>query len=49
MSGEDNLNKDFVEILKDSTLNEEAKEAIRIISNGGIPSGNQVKRPELNH
>ena len=47
MSGEDNLNKDFVEILKDSTLNEEAKEAIRIISNGGIPSGNQVKRPEL--
>ena len=47
MSNEENLSKEFVEILQNSNLSEEAKEAIRIISKGGTPSGNQVKRPDL--
>ena len=34
-------------MLQNSNLSEEAKEAIRIISKGGTPSGNQVKRPDL--
>ena len=47
MSSEENLSKDFVEVLQNSKLSDEAKEAIRIISKGGTPSGNQVKRPDL--
>ena len=47
MTVEGNLSNDFVEIIKNSTLSEEAKEAIRIISEGGIPSGKQVARPDL--
>ena len=45
--GDENLSENFKEILQESNLNEKAKEAIKIISKGGTPSGNQVARPEL--
>ena len=47
MPVEGNLSNDFGEILKNSALSEEAREAIRIISEGSIPSGKQVARPDL--
>ena len=45
--GDSNLSEDFKEILEKSTLNDKAKEAIKIISKGGTPSGNQIARPDL--
>ena len=45
--GDENLSEEFKKILQESSLNEKAKEAIKIISKGGTPSGNQVARPEL--
>ena len=34
------------EILQKSNLKEKAKDAIKTISKGGTPSGNQVARPD---
>ena len=45
--GDDNLSEDFKEILQKSNLNDKAKDAIKIISGGGTPSGKQVARPDL--
>ena len=45
--GDENLSEDFKEILQESNLNEKSKEAIKTISKGGTPSGNQIARPEL--
>ena len=45
--GEENLSEDFRELLQNLTLNEKAREAIRIISKGGTPSPNQLARPGL--
>ena len=45
--GDENLSEDFKEILQKSNLNEKAKDAIKTISEGGIPSGKQVARPDL--
>ena len=45
--GDENLSKDFKEILQKSNLNEKTKDTIKTISKGRFPSGKKIARPDL--